>query len=86
LNAGKKSLTKGSVHSGTTRSITFEAWMKEEKFKAQVIMLFEQYLKVAFREHRNVYADNFTTHSPLHSKQLSCKKCDGVHARSILGG
>jgi hypothetical protein len=31
--------------------MTFEAWLTKDKFKAQVIRPFEEYLEVAFREH-----------------------------------
>jgi hypothetical protein len=34
--------------------MTLEAWMGEDKFKAQVVLPFEQYLKEAFREHRHL--------------------------------
>jgi hypothetical protein len=30
--------------------MTFEAWMKQDDFKARIILPFEQYLKEAFRE------------------------------------
>lgn len=33
-----------------TSKTTFETWLKEEKFKAQVILPFKEYLKEAFRE------------------------------------
>lgn len=46
-----QNLTINSVHSGTTRNMTFEAWMKETKFQAQVILPFEEYLKATFHEH-----------------------------------
>jgi hypothetical protein len=42
---------KDSVHSGTTQNMTFEAWLKKENFKAQVILPFKEYLKVAFCEY-----------------------------------
>ena len=38
--------------SGMAQDMTFEAWMKKDKFKTHVIQPFKEYLKVAFRKYR----------------------------------
>lgn len=38
------------MHSGTAQNTTFEAWLKQDQFKAQVVLPFKEYLKAAFRE------------------------------------
>jgi hypothetical protein len=47
-------LTQVSVHSGVKHDMTFEAWLKKDKFRTQVILPFKEYLKEAFREHHHL--------------------------------
>jgi hypothetical protein len=51
IQTQEQNLTKLSIHSGTARNMTFEAWMKEDKFKEQVSLPFKKYLKEAFHKH-----------------------------------
>jgi hypothetical protein len=47
-------LTKVSVHSGVKHDMTFEAWLKEDKFRTQVYLPFKEYVKETFREHHHL--------------------------------
>jgi hypothetical protein len=63
--------------------MTFEAWMKEDKFKTQVIVPFEQYLKAAFRKHFHLHGQYRLL--TCHSRRLCCQKIDGARAKSTQG-
>ena len=81
-------LNKDSLHSGITESMTFEAWLKEDKFKTQVILPFKEYLKDAFRERHHLLIqyrhllstanDSVTRKAMAHAQEASNADSDAV--------
>ena len=75
--------------------MTFEAWMKEDKFKEQVSLPFEKFLKEAFREHcllRRQYhyllstADNCPTRKAMARVQAPSKADNNTALTSSAEG